>query len=89
LSDADFISNLELSTFRKTSGNKNTQFYNGLFNWFSDGKYPVSIPAKDPVDNDITLTTKGVAWLKVFFLYAIPAAILIGGIMLLFFRRRK
>ena len=89
LSDADFISNLELSTFRKTSGNKNTQFYNGLFNWFSDGKYPVSIPAKDPVDNDITLTTKGVAWLKVFYLYAIPAAILIGGVMLLFFRRRK
>lgn len=89
ISDADFISNLELSTFRKTSGNKNTQFYNGLFNWFSSGKYPVVIPAKDPVDNDITLTTKGVAWLKVFYLYALPAAILIGGILLLFFRRRK
>ena len=88
-SDADFISNLELSTFRKTSGNKNTQFYNGLFNWFSNGKYPVVIPAKDPVDNDITLTTKGVNWLKVIYLYGLPAVILFGGILLLFFRRRK
>ncbi len=89
ISDADFISNLELSTFRKTGGNKNTQFYNGLFYWFSDGRYPVSIPVKEPVDNEILLTPKGVSWLKVFYLYTIPAAILIGGILLLFYRRRK
>jgi ABC-2 type transport system permease protein len=89
MSDADFISNLELSTFRKTAGNKNTQFYNGLFNWFSNGKYPVTIPAKDPVDNEITLSTTGVSWLKLVYLYALPGAILIGGILLLFVRRRK
>jgi ABC-2 type transport system permease protein len=89
MSDADFISNLELSTFRKTAGNKNTQFYNGLFNWFSNGKYPVSIPAKDPVDNEITLSAAGVSWLKLIYLYALPGAILIGGILLLFVRRRK
>ncbi|NML23853.1 ABC transporter permease subunit [Pseudoflavitalea sp. G-6-1-2] len=89
ISDADFISNLELSTFRKTNGNKNTQFYNSIFHWFSNGQYPVTIPNKEPVDNVITLNPKGITWLKIFYLYALPAAIFIGGVLLLFYRRRK
>jgi len=89
IADADFISNLEMGTFRKTKGNNNTQFYTGLFYWFSDGEYPVNIPALEPVDNDITISAKGVSTLRIIYVYLLPIALLLGGALLLYLRKRK
>ena len=89
IADADFISNLELGTFRKVKGKQNSLFYNGLFKWYTNQEYPVEIPAVEPADNDIDLTPSGVNVLKTLFVYVLPGLLLLSGIALLYIRRRK
>lgn len=89
ISDADFISNLEINTFRKVGGKGNTNFYNGLFKWFSDGEFPISAVKPEPVDNVINMESTGVKLLKAVYLYLLPGLLLFGGMGLLYIRRRK
>lgn len=89
ISDADFISNLEINTFRKVGGKGNANFYNGLFKWFSNGEFPISVAKADPIDNNIKLEAGGVKVLKGIYLYALPGLLLLGGVLLLYIRRRK
>ena len=89
ISDADFISNLEINTFRKVGGKGNTNFYNGLFKWFSNGEFPISVAKPDPTDNNIKLESGGMKVLKAVYLYALPGLLLLGGVLLLYIRRRK
>ena len=89
VSDADFISNIELGTFRKTTGNSNTQFYSGLYEWFTSSTYPIMIEPILPVDNEITLTTKGASAMRVVFVYVFPILLLLLGGLVLTLRKRK
>lgn len=89
LSDADFISNLEVNTFRKVGKKINSDFYKGLFKWFSNGEFPVSAAIPEAVDNVLTLESAGSKVLKVLFLYLLPGLLLAGGVGLLYSRKRK
>jgi len=89
ISDADFISNIELGTFRKTGGNSNTQFYSGLYEWFTNGAYPIMIEQVPSVDNEITLTPKGASNLRIIFVYIFPALLVLLGVLVLGVRKRK
>ena len=89
LADADFISNIELGTFRKTQGNNNSQVYSGLFEWFSNSEYPIILDVIMPVDNEITIDNNSARRIKYAYVYILPLLIFIGGISVLTFRKRK
>lgn len=89
ISDADFMSNLELNTFRKVGKKVNSDFYKGLFRWFSNGEYPITAAVPESVDNVLTLESAGSKVLKVLFLYLLPGLLLAAGVGLLYHRKRK
>lgn len=89
LSDADFISNLEVNTYRKVGSKGNSEFYKGLFKWFSNGEFPIIAEVPESVDNMILLETSGIKMLKGIFVYLIPGMLLLGGMLLLYMRKRK
>lgn len=89
LADADFISNIELGTYRKTQGNNNSQIYSGLFEWFSNSEYPIILDVIMPIDNDISIDSQIARRIKYFFVYILPLLILTTGISVLTLRKRK
>ena len=78
--DADFISNMRAM-----------QHKTGilLYSWLANGVYPIAIPGIPPRDIFLTITGKTAAQLKLFFVWLLPALVLLSGTVLLIRRKRK
>jgi ABC-2 type transport system permease protein len=81
--DADFMSNAELANPRADNG----FFVKNMFQWFSNGAFPIDIVRKAPADDSILLNRRQLSTLKGVLIGLIPAlVILLGGAILI---RRK
>jgi ABC-2 type transport system permease protein len=85
--DADFMNNSELSRWSVRTAN--FYFNTALFGWFSNGQFPIDAVRPKPKDIKLTLTPRGVLWLKYLFMAIIPGLLLIGGTIFLVRRKRK
>lgn len=85
--DADFMSNAELRRYQPRTSNF---FFNtALFSWLSYGKFPIDTSRPDARDNRVTVSTDRVGLLKIWYIWVLPAVLLIFGSVLLIRRRRK
>ncbi|OOQ56723.1 Gldg family protein [Mucilaginibacter pedocola] len=84
--DADLVSNGELSRPRSRY---NEYYLQGLFRWFSDGKFPVDVTRPDARDMDIKISRGQITALMWLCKGIIPALIAILGAITLFRRRRN
>jgi len=83
--DADFLSNAELSHPK----GDNERFIKNLFNYFSDGSFPVDISRPRAIDDSILLGKKDISVLRTILLGVVPALILIAGSIVLLRRKRN
>ncbi len=84
--DADFISNGELPRPRSKF---NEYYAQGLFRWFSNGKFPVDVTRPEARDKDLKISRGQITALMWLCKGIIPAFIAIFGAILLFKRRRN
>jgi ABC-2 type transport system permease protein len=81
--DADFISdNLITQAY-------NFPFINGIFRWFSEGNFPVTVNRPAPKDDAIRASRKELSVYKMGTLWALPALLIACGTALLLIRKRK
>jgi ABC-2 type transport system permease protein len=85
--DADFMSNVELK--RNNVKTENTKFTMKLFNWLSDGEYPIDTSRPPDADKQILATKSQISLIKTFFLMVLPLTLAILGSFILLRRRRK
>lgn len=85
--DADFLSNAELG--RHNPRTSNFALSTGIFSWLSYGEFPIDSWRPKGPDNRLDLTSKSLAWIKVFLLGIVPGLVLITGTILLIRRKRK
>ncbi len=85
--DADFLSNGELS--RNNIKTANFNFSTALFNWFSNGEFPIDTSRPKPKDNSLHLTRNSLEALRISLLAIIPGILIISASILLIRRRRK
>jgi ABC-2 type transport system permease protein len=85
--DADFMSNTELNRYEPRTSN--FFFVAALFSWLDHGKFPIDTSRPDARDNRLTVSTDRVALLKIWYIWVLPAILLLGGSVLLIRRRRK
>ena len=85
--DADFMSNAELGRFNLRP--KNYEFSFEIFEWFSDGEFPVDTTRPEPVDNRILVSQKEISWFELLFLGGLPVALGFAGAFTLVSRKRK
>jgi ABC-2 type transport system permease protein len=81
--DADFMSdNIIAQAY-------NFPFINGIFRWFSDGAFPVTVKRPIPKDNAILANRKQLSVYRLATLWGLPALIIACGAALLLIRKRK
>lgn len=84
-SDADFMSNIALEQAR----GYNLSFIYGIFSWFTNGHFPVSLHRPAPVDDALVVDKKQLSRDRWLVLWGIPALILTAGAVVLISRKRK
>lgn len=87
--DADWLSNMELSTVRKGTSSANFAFACSAFYWLSDGKAPINTSRPEPTDNDISVTRSGWAAPYYTFRWGIPSILLAAGVFVWVRRKRR
>lgn len=85
--DADFMSNGELGRFNLRP--KNYEFSFKMFEWFSDGEFPVDTTRPEPIDNTILVSQEEISWIEIFFMGFIPIVLGFGGAYTLISRKRN
>jgi ABC-2 type transport system permease protein len=85
--DADFMSNNELQ--RSTLRTANYFFNASLFSWLSNGEFPIDTSRPDAKDNRVKVTADQAARLRIFFVWVLPALIVVFASILLIRRKRK
>ncbi|UKJ06760.1 Gldg family protein [Solitalea lacus] len=90
-SDADFMSNSEVSNVRKLDGaiTNNFGFALATFGWLSQGEYPIDTSIPGSKDTKLNLTDNGLSIVKLIWIYLLPGALLSFGSVLLIRRRNK
>lgn len=83
--DADFMSNAELLHPRGF----NEYFISTIFNWFSDGAFPINTNRARTTDDNILFSRKQIATVKTMLLGVIPALIIALGAVVLIRRKRN
>lgn len=81
--DADFMSDNIIEQAY------NFPFINGIFKWFSDGAFPVTVKRPVPKDNAILANRKQLSVYRLATLWGLPALIIACGAALLLIRKRK
>ena len=87
MGDADFLSNGELGRFNLRT--KNYEFTVKIFNWFTNGEFPIDTTRPDPIDNKILVSQEQISWIEKFLLGGLPLALGFAGGFLLIRRKRK
>lgn len=88
MGDADCISTLELSHNRTGFRSANFAVITETFRNLSYGEFPVDANRETPPDDRVTVSQNVVAWMKVIAMGIIPF-LLLGGCVLLLFRRKR
>ncbi|WP_442587425.1 Gldg family protein [Pedobacter sp. AW31-3R] len=83
--DADFLSNQELSHPK----GMNERFISRMFNWFSEGLFPVDTSRPAGTDNAILLSRRAIGRIQTGLNAGVPALILLAGAVVLIRRKRK
>lgn len=78
--DADFM-----STIRGGGGILSRSYYS----WMDYGQFPIYTPRPNPTDDLLTISAEGAGWLKITYVWIVPALILIAGTVLLIRRKRQ
>jgi len=87
IGDADFMSNGELGRFNLST--KNYEFTFKMFEWFSNGEFPIDTTRPDAIDNTILVTQEEISWFEIFFLGFLPVTLGFAGAFTLVSRKRK
>lgn len=85
--DADFMSNGELGRYNLRT--ENYAFTKKIFEWFSDGEFPVDTSRPEPIDNTILVSKTEISWLELCFLGLFPVSLAFTGAFILIRRKRK
>ena len=85
--DADLMNNAELG--RSNVRTANFSFNTAVFGWFTDGQFPIDSSRPRSKDNQLDITDKGVAAVKLIFIWILPALILVFGAVFLMLRKRR
>jgi len=85
--DADFMSNSVLGRYEPRSAN--FYFSTAIFSWLDYGHYPINTARPDDKDNRVTVSTDRIAFLKIVYIYILPALILLFAAVFLIRRKRK
>ncbi|NML22781.1 ABC transporter permease subunit [Pseudoflavitalea sp. G-6-1-2] len=78
--DADYLSNV------RVAGN---MIPVSFFSWMDHNKFPVYTPRPDPIDQLFTVSGKAAKVQSVFFIWVLPAVLLLLGSIILIRRKRK
>ena len=89
LGDADCLSNMEMTVQRKTLTAFNSRFCTGIFNWMSYGTLPVDTSRKDPIDNNIRITSSSTAVWTIILKWVLQIILAAAGITLITRRQRR
>lgn len=81
--DADFMSN------NGVEQGSNLRFTNGIFNWFTGGRFPVSLSRPRPTDDELLLSKKQMSVYRWAILWVGAGLIIAAGCILLISRKRK
>jgi ABC-2 type transport system permease protein len=85
--DADFMSNSELQRFNLRTAN--FAFNTALFSWLSYGEFPIDSSRPDAKDKRVNVTMDQVDFLRIVYVWILPALLLAFGAILLIRRKRK
>ncbi|RZS74587.1 ABC-2 type transport system permease protein [Pseudobacter ginsenosidimutans] len=85
--DADFMSNAELQRFNLRAAN--FVFNTGLFSWLSYNEFPIDSSRPPAEDISIIPTKSKAKFIKLIFVWVVPAILLAFGALLLIRRKRK
>lgn len=78
--DADYMSNIR-------NGGKPVSV--GFFSWLDNNRFPVYTPMPEPLDQLFTISGKAARTQSTFFIWILPALLLLLGIVILVRRKRK
>jgi ABC-2 type transport system permease protein len=78
--DADYMSNL-----RSGGGNLSLAVYS----WLADNRFPVYTPEAIPIDTRLNISDAASKWQKIFFVWVLPAFLILLGTVMLIRRKRK
>lgn len=84
-SDADFMSNIAVDQAR----DYNLAFIYGIFRWFTNGDYPVTLHRPVPADDALTADKRAISRYRLLVMWGIPALLVAAGGILLTIRKRK
>ncbi|QEC42133.1 Gldg family protein [Pseudobacter ginsenosidimutans] len=83
--DADFLSNKEMGRQRTA----NFVFSTSLFRWMSNGDFPIDTSRPEAKDKKVNTSIEKVKFLRILYLWVLPAILLAAGAVLLIRRKRK
>lgn len=87
--DCDFIANEELGLERPGMEVNNFNIITGSFRWLSDDSFPISTDRVQEIDNKINLSGAWRFWVKLFFMFFFPVALVTTGVSIIYRRQRK
>jgi ABC-2 type transport system permease protein len=87
LGDADLMSNKEIQRYNIQTAN--FKFNTALFNWLSNGEFPIEAYRPESKDKRVNISVDGTARLKILLVWILPAIVLLIGALMLVRRRRK
>lgn len=89
IGDSDCLSNVEMTTPRKSFKAFNSLFCTGVFNWLSDNRLPIEVNRQGPIDNDIDITPdKAYTW-TILLKWLFQGLLALAGIIIILNRQRR
>lgn len=89
IGDADCLSNMEMNIQRKTLKSFNTMFCTGIFNWMSYGQLPVDTLRREPIDNNIDITTTSAYNWTIILKWVLQAILALAGVGIIIHRLKR
>ncbi|MDD7885104.1 Gldg family protein [Flavivirga sp. 57AJ16] len=87
MSDADVFSNGELT--RSNIPQQNFKLFTALFNWFSDGEFPINVNRETPPDKKLTVSKSQIKFINVVLVWMVPIFLVATSIFILLRRKKK
>ncbi|WP_164735318.1 Gldg family protein [Pseudoflavitalea rhizosphaerae] len=79
--DADFVSNVIMRN--------GLMIKRSVLSWMTNNEYPLYLTRPDPADNLLLISSGTVKWMKVIYVWVLPALMLVAGVLILVRRKRK
>jgi ABC-2 type transport system permease protein len=89
LGDADCFSNNEIFMKREGLSTNNSAFLTGIFEWLSNGEFPVDVRKPEFQDNGFKISLPKFKVWKIALIWLLPLGILITYLSIWLNRRKK